>query len=148
MPQRISSPFGTVIIDEDSPGSLFQTLLGEGDKKTHRHEPVSMTPEVDIYEDDKQFTVWMDLPGVDKESIQVSVSGHRLSVNAETRKINREGGHWIRHERRVGAYVRTLQLGQAVNEETISANYADGTLILTLAKKEPVKSKTIEVNIE
>ena len=147
MSQTIRSPFGTVIIDEDSP-NVFESLLGEHEKKTHRHQPVSMTPEVDIYEDNKQFTVWMDLPGIDKDTIHVTLTGSNLTVNAQTKKLNREGGHWIRYERRVGTYVRTLHLGHAVNPDSIKANYADGTLMLTIAKKDQSEAKKIDVTME
>ena len=146
MPQTIRSPFGTVRIEDDS--SLISSLLGDGERRTHRHEPVSMTPNVDIYEDSAGFSVWMDLPGVDKDSIQVSVTGNSLAVNAKTKQLNQEGGHWIRHERPVGSYVRSLNMGQAVDADSISANYADGTLKLRIDKKDQSESKTIEVNME
>ena len=149
MAQTIRSPFGTVIIDEEGPNvSMFESFLGDHEKKTHRHQPVSMTPEVDIYEDNTHFTVLMDLPGVDKSSIQVAVSGNTLTVNAQTQKLNLTGGHWIRHERRVGTYVRALHLGQAVNPDSITANYADGTLKLNIAKKDQSAAKKIDVTIE
>ena len=146
MSQTIRSPFGTVRIEDDS--SLITSLLGDGERRTHRHEPVSMTPNVDIYEDSAGFTIWMDLPGVDKDSIQVSVSGNSLSVNAQTKKLNQEGGHWVRHERPVGSFVRSMHLGRTVDADSISANYADGTLKLRIDKKDQSESKTIQVSME
>ena len=148
MPKTIRSPFGTVIIDENTP-NVFESLFGDHEHKTHRHQhQTSMTPEVDIYEDDTSFIVFMDLPGIDKNSIQVSVSGSNLTVNAKTQQLNLDGGHWVRHERRVGTYVRNLHLGQAVNPDSIKANYADGTLKLTIAKKDQTTAKQIDVTIE
>ena len=147
MAQRIASPFGTVYIDEEHPNPLIEALGGSA-KRTHRHEPVSMTPEVDIYESDNEFTLWMDLPGVDKASIRVSVSGVNLAVNAATKRLNQKGGHWIRHERPVGEYVRSLHLGAAVNPDSISANYADGTLKIKLSKRDTPETKQIKVDME
>ena len=86
MAQRISSPFGTVYVDDQHTNALLEAL---GEKRSSRHDPVSMTPEVDIYENDTEFSIFMDLPGVDKESIQVSLSGVSLSVNAHTKKLER-----------------------------------------------------------
>ena len=148
MAKTIRSPFGTVIIDKDH-HHVFESLFGEHERKTHRHQDdVSMTPEVDIYEDHEKFTLYMDLPGIDKSSIQVAVSGSNLTVNAHTQKLNLTGGHWIRHERRVGTYVRNLHLGHAVNPDNIKASYADGTLKLILTKKDQGEAKKIDVMLE
>ena len=147
MAHRITSPFGTVYVDEEHPNPLIEAL-GGASKRTHRHEPISMTPEVDIYESESDFTVWMDLPGVDKDSIRVSVSGVNLAVNAETKRLNQKGGHWIRHERPVGEYVRSLHLGVAVDPDSVTANYADGTLKIKLAKRTKSETMQVKVNIE
>ncbi len=146
MPQRIRSPFGTVFIDEDN-HSMIDSLFGDQEHRTRRHEPVSMTPDVDVYEDDNGFSIWMDLPGVDKGSIQVAITGSVLSVNANTQKLDLKGGHWVRHERRTGDYVRNLQLGQNVDANSVKANYADGTLKLDVNKKDQTESKAIKVDI-
>lgn len=145
MAQRISSPFGTVYVDDQHTNALLEAL---GEKRSSRHDPVSMTPEVDIYENDTEFSIFMDLPGVDKESIQVSLSGVSLSVNAHTKKLALEGGHWIRHERRVGEFVRSLHLGEAIDAKSIKANYADGTLNITIAKQTKGETHQIKVDIK
>lgn len=148
MSQRISSPFGTIIIDQDDVGGLIKTLGGDGEKRTHRHESVSITPDVDIYEDNEALKLWMDLPGVDKDSIQVTVSGNALAVNARTRKLNLEGGHWVRHERPIGNFVRHLRFGSDIDGGGVVANYSDGTLVLTIAKPKQSEARNIEINIQ
>ena len=148
MSQRISSPFGAIIIDQDDVSGLIKTIGSDGEKKTRRHEPVSITPDVDIYEDSGALKLWMDLPGVDKDSIQVTVSGDALSVNARTRNLNLEGGHWVRHERPVGNFVRHLRFGSQIAENSVVANYSDGTLVLTIAKPKQSEARNIEVNIQ
>ena len=148
MSQRISSPFGTIIIDQDDVGGLIKTISSDGEKKTHRHEPVSITPDVDIYEDHEALKLWVDLPGVDKDSIQVTVSGNALTINARTRQLNLEGGHWVRHERPVGSFVRHLRFGSEIDENGVVADYSDGTLILTIAKPRQSETRNIEVNIQ
>ena len=147
MVHRITSPFGTVYVDQDHPNPLIEAL-GEGAKKAHRHDPVSITPDADIYESENEFLIWMDLPGVDKDTIQVSVSGVTLAVNAETKKLNMKSGHWIKLERRVGSFIRSLYLGEAVTADTIAANYADGTLKITISKEDRTETKQIEVKID
>jgi HSP20 family protein len=147
MSKRISSPFGTIIIDQDDMSGLIKSINNDGEQKARRHESVAMTPNVDIYEDSRSLRLWMDLPGVDKDSIQVTVSGNEVAVNARTQKLNLEGGHWVRHERPVGNFVRNLRFGAAIDESGIVADYSDGTLVLTIAKPEQSESRNIEVNM-
>ena len=148
MSQRISSPFGTIIIDQDDMSGLIRTINNDGERKTRRHESVSITPDVDIYEDGGVLKLWMDLPGVDKDSIQVTVSGNALALNARTRKLNLEGGHWVRHERPVGNFVRHLRFGSEIDESSVVAHYSDGTLVLTITKPKQSETRNIEVNIQ
>ena len=147
MSKRISSPFGTIIIDQDDMSGLIKSINNDGEQKTRRHESVAMTPNVDIYEDSQSLRLWMDLPGVDKDSIQVTVSGNQIAVNARTQKLNLEDGHWVRHERPVGNFVRNLRFGAAIDESSVVADYSDGTLVLTIAKPEQSESRNIEVNM-
>ena len=147
MSKRISSPFGTIIIDQDDMSGLIKSINNDGEQKARRHESVAMTPNVDIYEDSQSLRLWMDLPGVDKDSIQVTVSGNEVAVNARTQKLNLEGGHWVRHERPVGNFVRHLRFGAAIDESSVVADYSDGTLVLTIAKPEQSESRNIEVNM-
>ncbi len=147
MSKRISSPFGTIIIDQDDMSGLINSINNDGEQKARRHESVAMTPNVDIYEDSQSLRLWMDLPGVDKDSIQVTVSGNEVAVNARTQKLNLEGGHWVRHERPVGNFVRNLRFGAAIDESSVVADYSDGTLVLTIAKPEQSESRNIEVNM-
>lgn len=147
MSKRISSPFGTIIIDQDDMSGLIKSINNDGEQKARRHESVAMTPNVDIYEDSRSLRLWMDLPGVDKDSIQVTVSGNEVAVNARTQKLNLEGGHWVRHERPVGNFVRNLRFGAAIDESGIVADYSDGTLVLTIAKPEQSETRNIAVNM-
>ncbi len=147
MSKRISSPFGTIIIDQDDMSGLIKSINNDGEQKIRRHESVAMTPNVDIYEDSQSLRLWMDLPGVDKDSIQVTVSGNQVAVNARTQKLNLEGGHWVRHERPVGSFVRNLRFGAAIDENGVVANYSDGTLVLTITKPEQSGTRNIEVNM-
>ena len=147
MSKRISSPFGTIIIDQDDMSGLIKSINNDEEQKARRHESVAMTPNVDIYEDSRSLRLWMDLPGVDKDSIQVTVSGNQVAVNARTQKLNLEGGHWVRHERPVGNFVRNLRFGAAIDESGIVADYSDGTLVLTIAKPKQSESRNIAVNM-
>ena len=147
MAERIIPPFGGFVVYPDAGGNIFERMLGSGHSPEPSDEPSAMTPLVDIYEDDSAVTVTTDLPGVRKEDVHVSITDGTLSINAEVRREERQGGHWIKHERRVGTYVRTLHMSGNVDSDSISANLNDGVLRLTIAKPKRTESKKIEIAV-
>lgn len=146
MAEKIIPPFGGFVVYPDDRGNIFERMFG-GDRPSPPEEPSAMTPLVDIYENDKAVLVTTDLPGVKKEDIHVSMTGDTLTINAEVKREERKGGHWIKHERRVGTYVRSLQLSGEVNPESITASFADGILELTIAKPKKAKAKAVPIKI-
>lgn len=104
-----------------------------------------MVPQTDIYEKKDAFIVKMDLPGVKKENIDISLSENMLTIKAESRFEETEKdteGDVIRQERREGQYVRSFSLGSEVNEENIQAEFTDGVLKLRIPKKEGAETTT------
>ena len=146
MADRIIPPFGGFVVYPEEGGNIFERLLG-GQRQAPSDEPSAMTPLVDVYEDDKAVVVTTDLPGVKKEDINVSVTDGALTINAEVKRQAREGGHWIKHERRIGTYVRNLHLSGAVDTGNISAQFTDGTLELTISKPKKSDSKTVQIDV-
>jgi len=93
--------------------------------------------------------VHADLPGVNKDDINVTVENGVLTITAETtsEKEEKEGERVIRQERRYGKYVRSLRLGSEVDAGNVKANYKDGVLELVLPKAEAAKPKKISVDV-
>jgi HSP20 family protein len=108
-----------------------------------------LIPAMDVVEHDNDFVVKTELPGVNKEDIQVTLENGVLTIGAETRseKEEKQEGRVIRQERRYGRFVRSLRLGTQVDEKGVKANYKDGVLELTLPKAEAVKPKKISVDV-
>lgn len=92
---------------------------------------------IDVSEQNGEYKVLADLPGVKKEDIRVSVDGDVVSISAETRneKDVKEGERVVHSERYFGKYARSFRLGQDINEAAAQAKYADGVLELVLPKK-------------
>ncbi len=108
-----------------------------------------LVPAVDVSEEDEQFTVRAELPGVKKDDISVTVENGVLTIGAETRSESesKDGERYIRQERRYGKYLRSLRLGVQIDEHKIKATYKDGVLELVLPKAETVKPKRIAVDV-
>ena len=112
-----------------------------------RGEGGTRTPALDVHESDKTYTVKLDLPGVDKKDVKVSIDGRLVTVQAETKKEEekKEGERVVYRERSVSSFARSFTLPQDVDEGASSAKMDNGVLTLTLAKKEPAQTKRITV---
>jgi len=113
-------------------------------------------PPVDILDRSDAFVVTADLPGYDRESIDVTVSGDRLTVVAERERESAStseseseavDGQYVRRERRHERRSRELTLPETVDEEGAEATYEGGILTVTLPKRDPAEeSHRIEVD--
>ena len=107
------------------------------------------SPPVDIAEDDKEYTVKAELPGLNKENIKVSVEGGVLSIAGE-RKVEKEEKNkkYHRIERSYGSFTRSFTLPEDASGEKVNAEFKDGVLKVHLPKEEKAKSKSVEVKID
>ncbi|MGV3741637.1 MAG: Hsp20/alpha crystallin family protein [Burkholderiaceae bacterium] len=101
---------------------------------------------LDISEDEKNYLVKADLPGVKKDDINISIDGNQVTVSAEIKeeKEEREKG-MIRSERYVGQQYRSFALPNEVDEANAQAKYENGVLQLTLPKKSGSSRKQVPV---
>jgi HSP20 family protein len=92
---------------------------------------------LELKEDDKNFFVKAEIPGVKKEDIKVSVDGSRVSLSVEVKKEReeKEDAQVIRSERYYGSLARSFSLAENVDSSAASAKYENGILKLTLPKK-------------
>ena len=102
---------------------------------------------MDVAENDKEYQVLAELPGVKKEEISITINGNQVSVSAEVKheKDVKNGGTVLRAERYFGKIQRAFALGQEVDEATAQAKYNDGVLELTLPKKVAAAAKRLAV---
>ncbi len=103
---------------------------------------------MDVIENDKEYQVLAEIPGVKKEDISVTISGNEVAVSAEVKheKDVKDGETVLRAERYYGKVQRAFTLGQEVDEATAQANYNDGVLELTLPKKTVAAAKRLAVH--
>lgn len=102
---------------------------------------------IDISEDEKAYTVHAEIPGVNKEDIQVGVDGNQVSISAEIKNVSevKEGSRVLRSERYFGSVSRAFSLAQDVDASTVSAKYANGVLELVLPKRTVARSTRIRI---
>ena len=108
----------------------------------------SFAPPVDIYEDEHNITLKMEVPGIEEKDIDVRVEGNTLTFHGE-RKFEKEEKeeNYRRIERQYGSFTRSFTLPSSVEPSQVSANYDKGVLKVSLAKKAEAKPKQIKVNV-
>jgi HSP20 family protein len=108
----------------------------------------SFAPPVDIYEDEHNIILKLEVPGIDEKDIDVSIENTTLTVHGE-RKIEKEEKeeNFRRVERQYGSFTRSFTLPSSVDSGQVSAHYDKGVLKIKLAKKAEAKPKQIKVNV-
>ena len=108
----------------------------------------AFAPAVDVYEDEHNITLKIEVPGIDEKDIDVRIENSTLTVHGE-RKFEKEEKeeNFRRVERQYGSFTRSFTLPTTVDAEKVSANYDKGILKITLAKKAEAKPKQIKVNV-
>ncbi|MBZ5682816.1 MAG: Hsp20/alpha crystallin family protein [Acidobacteriia bacterium] len=108
----------------------------------------SFAPPVDIYEDEHNITLKLEVPGIDGKDIDVHIEDNTLTVHGE-RKIEKEEKeeNFRRIERQYGSFTRSFTLPSSVDTGQASAHYDKGVLKISLAKKAEAKPKQIKVNV-
>ncbi|UPA54745.1 Hsp20/alpha crystallin family protein [Wolbachia pipientis] len=94
-------------------------------------------PACDFYETNESYCLSLELPGISKESIDISISGDSLIVKGEKTCDNESKDKQFYHrERYYGSFYRSIQLPVNVEQDKVSANFSDGVLHVTIPKSE------------
>ena len=103
------------------------------------------SPALDLYESGDHFEAVVELPGMRKEDIDISLHDGTLTINGERKRESNNGETAQRTGRYVGTFRRSIELPTRVDASKVSAIYQDGILKVTLPKAEEAKPKQIQV---
>jgi HSP20 family protein len=132
---------------EDFFGRRFRPLWPERWFRTEAME-VSM-PAVDLFEEKEDIVVKAEIPGMDKENIEVNLADHTLTIKGEKKKEDEvKEENYYRAERSYGSFVRTLELPKEVHADKVKATFKNGVLEIRMPKTEQAKAKEIKVKVE
>ena len=107
-----------------------------------------LQPLLDVYETDSTIVASLDLPGVEKKDVEVSVSNGFLTISGERKNISGESGEGrIWQETSFGTFKRTFELTEAVVEDKIKAQFKNGVLKISLPKAEEVKPAVRNISV-
>ena len=100
---------------------------------------------MDAYRRGEEFLVHLDLPGIDPETVEVTVENQVLTISVERRFEQLEGDEIIVSERPQGRFSRQLRLGSTIDTDRIAASYHDGVLTITLPVSERARPRQVRV---
>jgi HSP20 family protein len=129
-----------------SPQELQVQQKREVEKKQESTVPTrAFVPAADIFEADSALTVVLEMPGVDKGRVDISVEDGMLSVQGRLDFSKYEGMQPVYTEYNIGHYRRSFSLSNKIDQEKISAEMDNGVLTITLPKAEEAKPRKIAV---
>jgi HSP20 family protein len=105
----------------------------------------SVSPVVDIFENENDFILMANLPGVERSNIQVKLDDKSLIIFGRINFEEAVNRKYILNEKEIGNYYRSFNISDSIDKEKINARYDNGQLILTLPKHEKIKPRKIEI---
>jgi HSP20 family protein len=136
------------------PGATLETLREEMNDLLNRFwagtaEPFGLddwSPPLDVSESDDAVVVDVEVPGIDPETLEISVAGDVLTIRGEKAAATKEPArHFHRMERRYGAFTRSLTLPSAVEAAQVEARAHLGVLTIRLPKKPTAQARRVEI---
>ncbi len=104
-------------------------------------------PAVDVVDREEQIIVRAEIPGINKDDIEVSINGNMMSIRGSSRREEKkEEGEYYRREIYQGAFSRSLSLPAEVDSSKAKATFKDGVLEVSVPKLTPSKRRSIKVD--
>ena len=138
-------PLQDLVLLQDRMNRLFEdaTQRRANNEGGDEFERADWAPAADIYDTESGFVIAIDLPGIDRNALEIDVDDNRLVVKG-TRHVE-EPKH--RSERPRGKFLRTFSIPGSVDQGGIGADYKDGVLQIRLPKRQEQKAQKITIKV-
>ena len=139
------NPLQDLVLLQDRMNRLFEdaTQRRANTETEDQFERADWTPAADIYDTESGFVIELDLPGIDRDALELDVDDNRLVVKG-TRHVE-ESRH--RSERPRGKFLRTFSIPGSVDQGGIGAEYKDGVLQIRLPRQQEQKAQKIAIKV-
>ena len=139
-------PFREFTTLQDRMNRLFRDSYGDG--RDEALTTSNFAPPVDVYEDEHNITLKIEVPGIEEKDIDVRIENNTLTVHGErTFEKEEKEENFRRVERQYGSFTRSFTLPNTIDAEKVEATYDKGILKIQLAKKAEAKPKQIKVTV-
>lgn len=129
---------------------LFDNVFDDPFFSNRKHNNFNQIMKTDIKDNKDNYEVLMDLPGYTKDNIEINVENGYLNIHAKIEKNDedKEENKFVRRERYCGECSRSFYLGDDVKQDDIKASFNNGTLSITVPKKDPKEELSNKTTIE
>lgn len=129
-------------------GNSLYSKNGRSEFTRESMRAVDWAPHVDVAETTEDYQIKVEVPGVNKDDVKVTVNNGILRVEGERHQEKEENGKkYHRIERSYGSFLRTFTLPENIDETLVRAEYKDGVLNVRIPKTERAKPKSIDVKV-
>ncbi len=143
----MSNPLQDLVALQDRMNRLFEDATQRRAREAaagNEIEGADWYPPADIYENDSEFTLAVDLPGIDRSELDISVDEQRLLIRG-IRSRGNAPAHRIECPR--GKFLKSFSLPTTVDQQKIEAEYKDGVLQVHLPKRQEQRSQRVEIKV-
>jgi HSP20 family protein len=149
-PTRELAAFPTDVLNmQREINRMFDSFFRGGVQDDGNMFPSVWTPAVDVAEHDNEYVVKVELPGVSKDDVKITMHDSTLTIRGEKKQEKEtKESNYHRVERSYGSFQRSFTLPSTVKSDRIEAAYKDGILTISLPKAEEAKPKQIEVKVK
>jgi HSP20 family protein len=103
-------------------------------------------PPVDIKENENEYTLIAELPGMTKDDVKISVTDNIVTVRGEKKtQVEEKNENWHQMERTYGVFERSFTLGMSVNPSNVKARFENGVLTVVLPKSDEARPREIRI---
>jgi HSP20 family protein len=125
---------------------MTETLVRSNGGVAQHRSSLYFTPRFDIWENDNEYVLAGDLPGVQPQDLDLKFENQELTIHGKVGARTADARYFA-EEYGVGDFHRTFTVGELINGESISAELKDGVLVVHLPKRPEVRPRKIEVKV-
>ncbi len=107
-----------------------------------------IVPTIDIFENENEFKLFADMPGVTKEGVDIVIANEELEIKGKIAETEEASNNFLVREFRMYDYYRKFTVGNNIDSNAVTAKIENGVLELTLPKREELKPRKIEISAE
>lgn len=140
------NPLHDLVSLQDRMNRLFEDATqrrGDADSR-EEIERADWCPLADVFDSEEEYTIGLDLPGIDRDTLDISIDDNRLTIKGQR---GQAGASLHRGECPRGSFLRTFSVPGSVDQKAIKANYKDGVLSVHLPKRAQRKAQRVEIKI-
>jgi HSP20 family protein len=146
---RWNNPLRDLVLMQERMNRLLEDSMRRAPEAPVDVPESAWTPEADVFERDGEIVLFVDVPGIDRQTVQLQLDEHVLTLRGE-RPLppDVDPARARRSERAYGSFVRTFELPRDVDEERISAEQRNGVLMIRLPKRGEKRSRQVQITVE